>query len=130
MKGQRLAIVLAALTAVNVVILLAVLFQGRSTGAQRDVQVDGSVIRGRVLELVDESGQVRSRLGVEPDGEVVFRLLDEAGTIRVKLGASADGSGMVMLDNGTEPAVQMLATTAGPTVTLTGKDGQQLALKP
>jgi hypothetical protein len=130
MKGQRLAIVLAALTAVNIVILVVVLFQGRSTGAQPDAQADGSVIRGRVLELVDESGQVRSRLGVEPDGEVVFRLLDESGTIRVKLGASADGSGMVMLDNDTEPAVHMLAKAAGPTVTLTDKDGHQLTLKP
>jgi len=34
--------------------------------------------RGRALELVDGRGQVRARLNVESDGEVVFRLLGTA----------------------------------------------------
>jgi hypothetical protein len=123
MKGYR---IVAALTAINVVLMLVVLTYARSTQAQPDALV----LRARSLELVDEQGQVRSRLNVEPSGEVVFRMLDQSGTIRVKLAAAADGSGFVLLDDETEPAVHMLARPAGPTVTLTDKDGQQLTLKP
>lgn len=73
---------------------------------------------------------MRARLNVESNGEVVFRLLDQMGTIRFKLGASVDGSGLLLLDDEAEPGVQMLAKPEGPTVTLTGKDGQQLTIKP
>ncbi len=67
------------------------------------------VLRGQALELVDASGQIRSRLNVEKDGQVVFRLLDQRGTIRVKLGAGEDGSGLVLLDERTEPAIHLVA---------------------
>ncbi|HZN97511.1 MAG TPA: hypothetical protein VFB61_07280 [Gemmatimonadales bacterium] len=67
------------------------------------------VLRGQALELVDAAGQVRSRLNVEKDGQVVFRLLDQRGTIRVKLGAGEDGSGLVLLDERTEPGIHLVA---------------------
>ena len=67
------------------------------------------VLRGQALELVDAAGQLRSRLNVEKDGQVVFRLLDQRGTIRVKLGAGEDGSGLVLLDERTEPAIHLVA---------------------
>jgi hypothetical protein len=122
-KGLRLA---AVVTLLNLVVMVAVLIHARSTDAQPDTEV----IRVRALELVGEQGQLRARLNVEPNGEVVFRLLDQAGTIRFKLGAGADGSGMVLLDDETEPGVQILAKPDGPAVTLTGKDGQQHTIKP
>ena len=102
MKMQRLAI---ALTSVNLVVLLLAAAQAAST-AQQDVD---PILRGRALELVDDRGQVRSRLDVEPTGEVVLRLLDENGTIRVKLGAGADGSGLLLADETTQPGVHMVA---------------------
>jgi hypothetical protein len=123
MTGRRLGL---ALTVINIVVLLVLLGHDMPTTAQPDAPV----IRGRALELADDRGQIRSRLNVESSGEVVFRMLDEAGTIRVKLGASADGSGLLLLDDATEPGVHMLARPTGPTVTLTGKDGQQLTLQP
>jgi hypothetical protein len=71
------------------------------------------VLRGQALELVDAAGQVRSRLDVEKDGQVVFRLLDQRGTIRVKLGAGEDGSGLVLLDERTEPGIHLVARREG-----------------
>src|SRR5688572_9794138 len=66
MRIQRIA---ASLTALNLVILLATFAQARVVGAQSP----NPVLRGRVLELVDERGQIRARLKVESDGEVVRR---------------------------------------------------------
>ncbi|HEY7461005.1 MAG TPA: hypothetical protein VIC59_03915 [Gemmatimonadota bacterium] len=70
---------------------------------------------------------------VEPDGEVAFRLLDQNGTIRVKLGASEDGSGLLLLDETTEPGVHVVARRAGTAVrptttslTLNGVEGRRV----
>jgi hypothetical protein len=130
MKMQRLAI---ALTAINLVLLLLTVAQPGPTTAQSVTPI----LRGRALELVDDRGQVRSRLNVEPTGEVVLRLLDRNGTIRVKLGAGEDGSGLVLADEATEPAIHIIARRTGtsetPTttsITLRGTDGQQRVIRP
>ena len=130
MKIQRLAI---AVTAINLVLLLLTVVRAGSTTAQTVT----AVLRGRALELVDERGQVRSRLNVEPNGEVVLRLLDKNGTIRVKLGAGEDGSGLVLADEATEPAIHIIARRTGtserPTttsITLRGTDGRQRVIRP
>jgi hypothetical protein len=114
-----------ALTVVNLVLLLALSGQGR-TAAQPTVPV----LRAQVLELVDEHGRLRSRLNVEPSGEVVLRLTDQHGTIRVKLGAGEDGSGLLLANHATEPGVHLLATSAGTSVTLADQGGRQLLLTP
>jgi len=57
----------AAFTAVNLTVLLASLAQAGPSGAQ----ASPGVLRGRALELVDERGQLRARLNVEGDGQVV-----------------------------------------------------------
>jgi hypothetical protein len=41
--------------------------------------------------------------------ELVDRIRDLEGNIRVKLGASQSGSGLVLLNDRTEPGVQVLA---------------------
>jgi hypothetical protein len=92
------------------------------------------VLRGRALELLDDHGQVRSRINVEPNGDVVFRLLDKNGTIRVKLGAGERGSGLILLDHATEPGVHIKAggNAEGATTSLTlrGAGGQERVIKP
>lgn len=123
MKIQLLAISLAA---INLVLLLFILTQARPTVAQ-DV---APVLRAQTIELVDEQGQIRAQLDTESGGEVVFRLRDAQGNIRVKLGAAEDGSGLLLLDETTEPGVQMLVKPTGATLTLTGQDGQQRLIKP
>jgi hypothetical protein len=130
MRVQRLAL---TLTAINLVLLLLILGQTWPTTAQSVAPI----LRGRMLELVEDRGQVRSRLSVESDGAVVFRLFDRNGTIRVKLGAGEDGSGLLLADEATEPGVHIIArrtgTPARPTTTsvvLTGADGQQRVIRP
>ena len=122
MKTHRFMIVL---TVINVVILIVALVQTRSIA----VQTVPSVLRARAIELVDERGKVRAQLNVESNEEVVFRMRDAKGTIRVKLGANEDGSGLVLLDDRTEPTVQIRANRVGPSVKLTGKDGQERVIR-
>lgn len=141
MNFQRLPIVL---TVLNLVLLALIL--GRevrlpaalaATASSAPAQEVVPVLRGRALELLDEAGQVRSRLNIEPDGEVMLRLIDRNGTIRVKLGASEGGSGLLLIDEATEPGVHIIARRTGtperPTTTslsLRGPDGQQRVIRP
>jgi len=129
-NAQRLAIVV---TVVNLVLLLVVLSHDRAVVAQGNAPV----LRGQGLELVDAAGQVRAQFSIESDGEVLFRMRDAAGTIRVKLGAGDYGSGLLLIDEATEPGVQIIArrsaTSTRPTTTsinLTGADGQRRTITP
>lgn len=123
MSTVRIAVLL---TAINLALLLASLTQARSTSSQ----AGAPVLRGGALELVDERGQIRARLNVEPNGEVVFRLLDDRGTIRVKLGAGEDGSGLLLANDATEPGVHILAKAAGSSLKLANKDGRERIITP
>ena len=76
------------------------------------------VIRAQRIELVDERGRTRAQLTVEEGGEAVLRIRDPQGTIRVKLGASESGSGLVLLNDRTEPGVHLRANSEGSTITL------------
>lgn len=116
----------AALTALNLVLLLGALTQDPSPAAGGST----GLLRGRALELVDERGQVRARLNVEPTGEVVFRLLDQEGTIRIKLGAGKKGSGLLLNNDATEPGVHLLANSDGSSVRVVNKDGRERVIKP
>ena len=141
MRTERLAL---ALTAANLLLLILVFanelpWAARAT-AQAPASLEGAiapVLRGRSLELLDDHDQVRVRINMEQSGETVLRLLDENGTIRVKLGAGEDGSGLLLLDEATEPGVQIIARRAGnvaaPTttsLTLLGADGRQRVIEP
>ena len=127
---NRLAIVV---TAINLVLLVVVLSQARPAVAQSD----DSVLRGRSLELVDAKGQVRAEFKVEPDGEALLRMRDSTGSIRVKLGAGDNGSGLLLIDETTEPGVQIIARRAATAdrpattrINLTGADGQRRTITP
>jgi hypothetical protein len=75
------------------------------------------------FEMVDKNGQQRASIKVEDDGEVVLRLRDAKGTIRVKLGANEDGSGLILLDDSTNPGLHALAKSGGTSLTLMDKAG-------
>lgn len=123
MRSGRIAVLV---TALNLVLFLATLVhRGSASG-----QAPAPLLRGRVLELVDDQGQIRARLNVESDGEVVFRLLDDRGTIRVKLGANEDGSGLLLANDATEPGVHLLANAAGSSVKVANKDGRERLITP
>ena len=111
MRLQRLASVLAT---VCLLAVLGVLFLDRPAGAKRVP----SVLRARSIELVDRRGQARMQIKVERGGEVVFRLRDQDGAVRAKLGASRTGSGLLLLNEATEPGVQVLAGDKRTSVTV------------
>ena len=123
MKTNRLAV---ALTVINFVLLIAVFVQSRAIATQTVAQV----LRVRAFELVDENGRVRAQLNVESNGEVVFRLRDEKETIRVKIGASEEGSGLLLINNLTEPGVHILADQNGTSLTLTEEGGAKRVVEP
>ena len=124
MKIQPFNVILSC---VNLALLLFLIVWARPALAQP--QNDATVLRGSALELVDAHGQVRTRIKIEPDGEVVLRLFDQQGTIRVKLGASTDGSGLVLLNDATEPGVQILAKATG-SIKVRNKDGKEELIAP
>jgi hypothetical protein len=113
----------AALVAVYLIVLLIVVAEKGSALEQ------GTVLRGRGLELSDPGGQIRVRINMEPTGEVVFRLYDKTGTIRVKIGASENGSGLVLLNDSTEVGVQFLANEKGSTLKVT-ENGRERVVTP
>ena len=133
MKLQRFAL---AITIVNLALLVFLLGQLRPAGAQGAP----AVLRGRSLEIVDATGEVRANIKIEPavkgtDGKtypesVVLRLRDERGQIRVKLGADAEGSGLLLANDSQQPGVHMLAKTDGSTLKLTDKNGREQIVKP
>lgn len=128
MKQSRFVM---GITALNVLILLLTAAQVQPPRSPRQV------LRGHALELIDDRGQVRSRLDVEESGEVVLRLIDQNGTIRVKLGAAEHGSGLLLLDDATEPAVHIVArrtaTAERPnttSITLRGTSAESRVIRP
>jgi hypothetical protein len=123
---MRLSRITLALTALN----LALLLTGLGYGPSATREGPAPLVRARALELVDDHDQVRARLNVESDGEVVFRLLDQRGTIRVKLAAGEDGSGMLLANQATAPGVHLLAKPAGTSIRLVSADGKELLLQP
>ena len=128
-KSERVVVLF---TTVNMLLFVANLSHLRPVLAQGET----SVLRGRGLELTDAAGRVRAQFNVEPDGEAVFRIRDASGDIRVKLSGGDDGSGLVLLDETTQPAVHIVARrTAGQTnqttsINLSGASGQRLKVTP
>ena len=106
-------------------VLGALLLLDRPAPAERTP----SVLRARAIEIVDARGRVRAQIEVERSGEVVLRLRDQSGAIRTKLGASRTGSGLLLLDEATEPGVQALAGAGGTSLRLR-RGGEQSDLKP
>jgi hypothetical protein len=124
MNINRLAV---ALTVINLILLIIVIAQGRMIANQTIPEV----LRVRAFELVDENGRVRAQLNIdETNGEVIFRLRDEKETIRVKLGASEEGSGLLLINDLTEPGVHLLAKQDDTSVTLTDQSGAEQVIKP
>ena len=123
MTHPRVAALIAAMNAG--LLLLLFLQDGRASA-----QAPAPVLRGRALELVDDRGQIRARLNVEPGGAVVLRLLDQEGTIRVKLGADQKGSGLLLANDATEPGVHLLAKAEGSSVRVANKDGRERVVTP
>ena len=131
MKTQRFTV---ALTAINLVVLLIVLFLISSSSKSDGVP---TVVKARAFELVDAQGRVRAEIKVlpaepdfkMPDGSkgypetVILRLIDSKGGPNVKLAATEDGSGLVL--GGDSGYVQILSRSKNPSVKLNAKSGKE-----
>jgi len=123
MKTNRLSVIL---TIINLAVLVFLLVRGQMTIPP----ANSDILHVKAIELIDNHGQVRAQLEVESNGEVVFRLRDEEGTIRVKLGASQNGSGLLLLNDLTEPGIHLLADRDSTRITLSEQGGAQQEIKP
>ena len=54
---------------------------GLMAGAAISQAVQQQVIQSEVFEVVDQSGQLRAKLGTTPDGRVVLQLYDSSGEV-------------------------------------------------
>lgn len=129
---------LTALTLVNLVVLLFVVFLISSSSKSDGVP---TVVKARAFELVDAQGRVRAEIKVHPaepdfvmpDGSkgspetVILRLIDSKGGPNVKLAATEDGSGMVL--GGDAGYVQVLSRSKNPHIKLHTKAGKEQLIR-
>jgi hypothetical protein len=137
MKAQRL---LAALTVVNIVLLVFSLNQSRTVAAQ-DV---APILRGRALEIVDVNGRVRASISIlpadpavkMPDGTtgypetVLLRLINSQGRPNIKIAATERGAGIVLGGESNPTYVQLLAEGPNTSFKLSNKDGREQLIRP
>jgi hypothetical protein len=137
MKNQRLLVVI---TVFNILLLVL------SLGQMRAVVAEGvaPVLRGRALEIVDESGRVRASITIlpadptvrMPDGTVgypetvLLRLIDSKGGPNVKLGATERGAGLLLGGESDPTYVQILANGPSTSLKMLNKDGRERLIKP
>ena len=130
---------LLALTAANMVLLVALLIQGFGPV---HAQSSSTVLRGRALELVDEQGRIRASLSIVPAGKsagddaypetVLLRLITERGRPSVKLSASEQASGLSFAGpTGTrETYVILESRQTASMLKVRNEDGREQVIKP
>ncbi len=114
MKTQKIFI---SISLFNIILLLFI--------AARPMKENFEKITVKEFELVDQNGKQRVSIRVEPEGEVVFRMKDKTGTIRMKLGADENGSGLLLLDDLTNPGIHALAKKYETSLTVIDKTGKK-----
>jgi len=109
-----------ALIAGHVVLALALMWTTAQSQTPPQVQ---DVVRARLIELVNDNGDVVGQFYLGEGGSGQIRLRNGAGDVRVKLGVSNDGAGagLVMMDSTTDPAVILASEAAGARLTLDGQ---------
>jgi hypothetical protein len=138
MKTQRFLVVL---TALNAALLVLSLIQSGATVMAQSV---APVLRGRALEIVDDSGRVRASIAIlpadpnvkMPDGTtgypetVLLRLINSKGRPTIKIAATERGAGQVLGGESDPTYVQILAEGPNTTLKLSNQDGRVQVLKP
>jgi hypothetical protein len=99
-------------------------------GVRLGSNIDGSVLRGRALEIIDDQGRTRAAINLHaadqaassPD-TVILRLVDPNGRPSVKLSTSERGGMLALVSDTQGTYVQV----SGRELTVT-KDGRQQAI--
>ena len=131
MKTQRLLVVL---TVLNLGLLAFLLAQVRVhigwQGVRVWTNIDGSVLRGRALEIIDDQGRMRAAINLYPADQaasypetVILRLIDQNGRPSVKLSTSERGGLLALVSDAEGTYVQL----SGHELTVT-KDGRPHAI--
>jgi hypothetical protein len=130
--------VMVLLTIVNVAVLAFTLAERRPVEARSD----GSVLRGRALEIVDAQGRVRASIGVLPaekngNGEgipetVLLRLMTERGRPAIKISTSEEGSGFMAAGPTGTSQTYVTVGSKGNTASMRirNEDGTELTMAP
>jgi len=131
--------VLAALTVVNLLLLVLVVTQQLGP-AFADTGL--AVLRGRALEIVDDQGRVRASINVLPAGRsangdayaetVILRLSTEQGRPSVKLAASEPASGLSLAGPTGTKSTYLILEAKGEvsSLRLRNEDGAEKILTP
>ena len=138
MKLQfKLQPVLIALTIANFALLIFLLGQTSAIAAPTP---DDGIIRGKGLQIVDDSGQVRASISIHPaqkmkDGStypetVMLRLITPDGRPSVKLSTTQVGSGFSFTDGTGLSYVQLLAQNDDPKINIVDKAGKKISTLP
>ena len=135
MKMQRFAVVI---TLVNLVMLMFTLAAMRPAMAQ----AVAPVLRGRLLEIVDDRGRVRASISVLPAGvsahgdrspeTVLLRLITERGRPSVKIGASEETAGLSLAGptDTKDTYIILEAKGVASSLKLRNEDGREQVVKP
>ena len=138
MKLQfKLQPILIALTVANFALLIFLLGQARAVAAPTP---DDGIIRGKGLQITDNTGKVRASIQILPsskqaDGStypetVLLRLITPDGRPSVKISAMTDGSGMSLADGQGLSYLQMLARGDKPEFNIVDKTGKKATALP
>ena len=135
MKTQRFLI---TLTLVNLALLIVTLAQSRPAIAESVPPT----LRGRGLEIVDESGRVRASISVmpastSPNGQaypetVLLRLITERGRPSVKISTSEEAAGLSFAGptNTKDTYLILEAKGTATSLKLRNEDGREQIVKP
>lgn len=138
MKLQfKLQPVLIALTIANFAMLAFQLSQPNAIAAPAP---DDGIIRGKGLQIVDSSGQVRASISIHPaeklkDGStypetVLLRLITPDGRPSVKLSTTQVGSAFSFTDGTGLSYVQLLVQNDDPKLNIVDKAGKKISTLP
>jgi hypothetical protein len=117
-----------ALVATNILLLVALVWS--HTQSRHSPPLVTDVVQARLIELVDERGQIRAQLHIDADGGGNLRLRNGQGEVRVKLGATTDGAGLLLMDQATEPGVRLATDRSGPSLKLSDPDKRERTITP
>ena len=131
---MKLPPILIVLTVINLVILVLTFAQLKPAVASSDIV---PMLRGRGLEIVDESGRVRASIKVYPAKNdeketVLLRLITEKGRPSVKISASEESGAMSLTGpTGTKQAyIQLISDGQVSLLRLKNEDGKEQVVKP
>jgi hypothetical protein len=116
-----------ALIVTNVLTLAALVWSTAQSRAQPEVYEH---LRARVIDIVNERGEMRAQLYVQENGGGGIRIYSPRGEIRSKYGALNDGgAGLLLMDESTTPTVVLKSTANAAELKLAGSSGERV-IKP